>query len=413
MFRVVVQRDHFVAPGGARSSERYVLQRGRAFNPATFPCEPGVQDLGETNSSDPETLREFVETSIGRFPARRYWLVVAGHGDAWLGAGSDVTDAPGRLMPLPALAAGLRSALDAKLGPGSRLDVIQFDACQMASLEAAYELSEVADFMVASQEAEPAEGHPYGAFYWLEVLAPGSHPKAAVAQIVEDYVKAYHPDLSPWDAAYVGKSITSVALNLRNLAPTIQAFAGLSQAVMEAKPEGFSCADARALRANADSAVAGTGIEPTLAAAAGLDLGAFLNGAADPTGTFAPFPGAQDLARTVRDELIDWPSEEHNPHRGDRFILRNGFPAWSPIVAEAHHIGVDRDLPLSGLTVLWPRSGQRLVEARLGGPALDAYRALRFDVETGWSRLLDACWRSAQACAPGLGSLEANPNCDE
>ena len=43
-------------------------------------------------------------------------------------------------------------------GEGKQLDVIAFDACLMASAEVAYELKDVAQYMVASEETEGAAG---------------------------------------------------------------------------------------------------------------------------------------------------------------------------------------------------------------------------------------------------------------
>src|SRR5262249_6046325 len=81
-----------------------------------------------------------------------------------------------------------------KQGHGKeRLDVLDFDACLMATLEVACELSGTVDYLASSQETEPGDGLPYGEYLeWLNTYPEA--PAASLAKaMVETYVKSYAP----------------------------------------------------------------------------------------------------------------------------------------------------------------------------------------------------------------------------
>ena len=106
---------------------------------------------------DSATLRSFLRFGQERYPAQRYALILWNHGcgpldgvclDELFGMDS---------LSLRELSQGLA---DAELG--QKLSFIGFDACLMGSLEVACAVSPYAEYMIASQETEPASGWPYG-----------------------------------------------------------------------------------------------------------------------------------------------------------------------------------------------------------------------------------------------------------
>ncbi|UCF68972.1 MAG: hypothetical protein JSV80_06720, partial [Acidobacteriota bacterium] len=124
-----------------------------------------VQQLGQTDSDEPETLARFLEFAERWFPAERTLLYLYGHGHAWVGACNDQSRAPAKGAPLQQnwlTPPEMRAALEAVGG----VDAVFFSApCLMSSLEAAYELREVADLYVASEELS-------GYNLWREAVAP-------------------------------------------------------------------------------------------------------------------------------------------------------------------------------------------------------------------------------------------------
>ena len=129
-------------------------------------------DRGYEDMSDPEpdmsvkdTLRHFVTAAIARFPAERYFLEIADHGGAWMGAESDYDNDPhhdadagvdGGQIAAHAGAHGpmsLNDMQEALLGAlnGAKLDIISFDTCLMADQSTAAALHPVADFLIGSE----------------------------------------------------------------------------------------------------------------------------------------------------------------------------------------------------------------------------------------------------------------------
>lgn len=183
-----------------------------------------VAVLGEVNTGDPNTLREFIVRGIREYPADHYALVIWNHGTGWL----DVDHyAPVRDIPDPSHrshGAIFRSTLrkitegdttrpiafddsskdfldtqdlhkafsEAEALTGRRLDLIGMDACLMAMVEGARELAAHADYFVGSQEVEPMDGWPYALILQGLNATPGLAPADLADRIVRDYASSYH-----------------------------------------------------------------------------------------------------------------------------------------------------------------------------------------------------------------------------
>lgn len=102
-----------------------------------------VDDLGDVDSADPETLATFIGDGITAHPAGHYALIISDHGGQWLGIGPDEGSG------------------------GDTLDLLGFDACLMAGFEVATTFAPLADRLVASQELEPGHGWNYAALQTL------------------------------------------------------------------------------------------------------------------------------------------------------------------------------------------------------------------------------------------------------
>lgn len=118
-----------------------------------------LADLGETNTADRHALADFVRWGFTEHPAARYALILWDHGAGWQGFGVDESEKPRARLALSdvrdAIAEGTQAA-----GVG-RLAVLGFDACLMGTLEVAATLAPYADYLVASEELEPAHGWGY------------------------------------------------------------------------------------------------------------------------------------------------------------------------------------------------------------------------------------------------------------
>jgi hypothetical protein len=213
--------------GHAHDTKRYHIQRDGLHEQ--------VVSLGETDCGDPNTLREFIKWSVGNFPAERYALVLWNHGCGWqplemdkvaraVGAvdynereANERSASPlGRSLFCTTLEKIFRLSYDERaicsdddtghsldtieLGNvlttakdliGHPLDILGMDACLMSNLEVAYQAQPYVQYMVASEENEPADGWPYNVVLSELVANPDIETAEFAAHIVDSYIKSY------------------------------------------------------------------------------------------------------------------------------------------------------------------------------------------------------------------------------
>ncbi len=116
-----------------------------------------LQDLGEVDMGQKESLRDFIVWAIVNYPAERYMLDVAGHGGGWRdGTCNDFTSSS--YLDMGELKAAV---LEARSTTGVTLDGMVFDQCLMAQLEVYYEVKAAADVLVGAEDLIPSEGLNY------------------------------------------------------------------------------------------------------------------------------------------------------------------------------------------------------------------------------------------------------------
>ena len=162
----------------------------RSINDALFRAEP--QPQAGAPMTDPALLSEFLEWAYRECPAENYALVVWGHGPELCYQTPDAGRRQLYFKPQD-LAKALR---DAGIGkdpekPDKKLCVIGMDACSMSTFEFAFELRNLAEFMVASQDEVPDLSFPY--YSILEQLKAGKlySPQSLYDACVGDYINEY------------------------------------------------------------------------------------------------------------------------------------------------------------------------------------------------------------------------------
>jgi hypothetical protein len=181
---------------GWRTVKRRLVQQG------------GVQtlaDLGSLNMGLSQTLQDFVTWGVQTYPADKYTLVMWNHGGGSAGVNGtvygfdEVHGYDG--LSLPEIDQALKTSLAVT---GKQFDVIGFDACLMATMEVANIASRYANYLVASQEAEPETGWDYTA--WLQALQqdPGMKGDALGSVIADSYLA------SNQDASDITLSVTDL-----------------------------------------------------------------------------------------------------------------------------------------------------------------------------------------------------------
>jgi hypothetical protein len=126
-----------------------------------------LEELGDVDSGDPDTIAEFVRWAVDAYPARRYALVLWDHGNGWSlssepastkGVSWDYTSGTSLSVAQGELGQALEAASDAIGGP---LDLLGMDACVMQTWEVAWVAQPHANVYVASQDYEDVTGWAY------------------------------------------------------------------------------------------------------------------------------------------------------------------------------------------------------------------------------------------------------------
>ncbi|UOQ90778.1 clostripain-related cysteine peptidase [Agromyces endophyticus] len=284
-----------------------------------------VDEPGELNMGDPDTLADFVADTATRFPADQYGLVLWDHGAGWPGMGPDESDGYDILdldeMDV-ALTDGLgRAGID-------KLDFMGFDACLMSTYEVASVMSQHADIMVGSQELEPGHGWNYGE---LSVLA--DEPATTPTELGSAFIQGYAEQADEWGT---GADITLAMLDLSQVGGVQDAVTALAD-VYEADPDGLG---PELATAQSDVLEFGRNPDPELATNQ-IDLGGYVQSLAETGGpevAAAADAVAQSLEALVLDETtgpatdaasglsIYFPEVEAY-FSDDYYTLRN-VPAW-------------------------------------------------------------------------------------
>ena len=157
-----------------------------------------IEDLGEVNMGDSETLLDFITWAATNYPARKTMLVLSDHGIGWPGGFGDPSpDVLGAHDIFLREAFGhdnlwlmeIDETLEQALAATGieQFDIVGFDACLMAQLEVFTAVAPHARYSVASEETEPGVGWAYTAI--LDTLV--NNPEMDGAELSQTIVANY------------------------------------------------------------------------------------------------------------------------------------------------------------------------------------------------------------------------------
>jgi hypothetical protein len=118
-----------------------------------------LSNLGQQNMGDERILSNFIIWGMSEFPAKKYAIILWGHGSGINGFGGDLIFDNDRLT-LREIEKGFK---DARSVTNKKFELIGFDACLMASVEVALTVNTFGSYMVSSEEIEPSWGWDYSA----------------------------------------------------------------------------------------------------------------------------------------------------------------------------------------------------------------------------------------------------------
>ncbi|VAW33503.1 Clostripain, partial [hydrothermal vent metagenome] len=205
---IVAQLDRYVGgfsgDGNWTSARRYFITRDNDLQ--TISSEL-IEDLGEVNMADAQTLVDFVTWAAESYPADKYVLIMSDHGLGWPSGWTDpdpvvptdnslpITAALGNdlyLMEIDQALSDIRAQTDI-----DQFELIGMDACLMGGIEIFSALAPHARYAVASQEVEPALGWAYAGFLEQLTNNPGVNGGELGRFIIDSYIRDDQRILDP------------------------------------------------------------------------------------------------------------------------------------------------------------------------------------------------------------------------
>ncbi len=185
---------------------------------------PVLAHFPDADMGDWRHLAEFIAWGKANYPARKYMLVVGGHGSGWRGVKPPAAAQKGIAYDDPSGNHISPEELARAIKAGGGVNVYASDACLMQTVEVVYDLKDSAEYVVGSQETTPGSGYNYEVF--LNALAAGPHDAFSAAQAV----------MKGFSEFYYGTQKQSVTMSIvrpaaaAELAASLDAFARLAAA---------------------------------------------------------------------------------------------------------------------------------------------------------------------------------------
>ena len=164
-----------------------------------------IDSQPSSSMGEAESLAGFLQYCCQNAPADHYALILWDHGNGpVMGYGKDVLFSNDALTLLE-----MRKALEnSPFGPDRKLDWVGFDACLMASAELACIWAPYADYLVASQEVEPAFGWNYS---FLSELGPAD-ARSVLDVLTREYLSSCEAYFE--EKGYADRDATLACLDL-------------------------------------------------------------------------------------------------------------------------------------------------------------------------------------------------------
>lgn len=143
---------------------------------------PVLAHFPDSDLGDWKHLAEFIAWGKANYPAKKYMLIVGGHGSGWRGVkppagaarGISYDDVSNNHISPAELAMAIKA--------GGGVNVYASDACLMQTIEVVYDLKDSAEYIVGSQETTPGSGYNYEVF--LKALAANPSDSFTAAQAI-------------------------------------------------------------------------------------------------------------------------------------------------------------------------------------------------------------------------------------
>lgn len=136
---------------------------------------PYVQYVREKNTASYSVLSAFLKWGFNNYPSKTKIFDINSHGVGFAGIALDSTS--DSYLPIPDLAKSIKNSI-------GKLDIFVMDACLMSSIEVVYELKDVSEIIVSSQDNTLRTGMKY-AQYLPDILKNSKNNTQIAEAIME------------------------------------------------------------------------------------------------------------------------------------------------------------------------------------------------------------------------------------
>ncbi len=146
-----------------------------------------VATYEEMNFGDGATFQWFLEEVDLNYPSDKLAVIAWDHGYAWRYI-SDDDSSDGDRITMPEFQAAIE-------GAGVYIDVLAFDACNMAAIEVEYQVAQtgLVGIIVASEESVPTTGFPYDTMFIPTATDTSRSPEQLATDMVLAFQEFYEP----------------------------------------------------------------------------------------------------------------------------------------------------------------------------------------------------------------------------
>lgn len=353
--QIVAQLDRFSSgfsgDGNWTTARRYFITRDNDLQAISSEL---VEDLGEVNMADSQTLVDFVVWAVANYPADKYVLIMSDHGAGWPGGWSDPDPSTPTDRSLPITAAlgndlylmEIDQALSEIRAQTSidQFELIGMDACLMGGIEIFSALAPHARYAVASQEVEPALGWAYAGFLQELVANPGINGGDLGRLIVDSYIRDDQRILDPEERAgllgggnplgglfglfggpsnvstqqlvqQMEQNVTLTAVDLSQIPPLVDSINNLSLTLTNESQQMIA---QNRTRAQSFTSVFGSNVPPSY-----IDLGHFAQLLAQNSSNGQVDQAVDDVLAAINQAVI---AEKHGPNKPGSTGISIYFP---------------------------------------------------------------------------------------
>ncbi len=190
----------------------------------------------ELNTGDPQTLIDYASWAVREYPAKKYFILLGGYGEGWIGLMHDMNNGQGNIdvLSLDELEYSLKAITKEinQVNGNEKIDILGLDACYMGMLEIMYQVKDYADYLISSENEEALDGWPYDKIVETIIENPEMDCSQFSSCIVDSYL-----DSVKGSPSKISNVLTLSVVNLDLIGTVVEEIDALSSLLLTLKRE--------------------------------------------------------------------------------------------------------------------------------------------------------------------------------